>query len=97
MMEGQPIKFRILELFDEKSYWLQDIVPILQEEYNLQGDYGRGMITYDIVELVSAGFLTEDETTIDEEGTFWKDHLITLYSITSLGKEMYQEIVNRIS
>jgi len=97
MMEGEPIKFRMLELFNENSYWLQDIVPILQEEYNLGGDYGRGMISYDIVELVSAGFLKEDETIIDEDGKFWAGHLLTRYSITPLGKDMYQEIVNRIS
>ncbi len=97
MMEGQPIKFRMLELFNEKDWWLQDIVPKLQEEYNLKGDYGRGMITYDIVELVSAGFLTEGETIIDEEGKFWQGHLLHHYTITGLGKEMYQTIVDRIS
>jgi hypothetical protein len=98
MMEGEPIKFRILELFNEKEgYWVQDIVPIIQEEYSLKTDYGRGMVTYDIVELVSAGFLKEGECKLDTEGIFHKDHLITYYSITSLGKNMYQEIVDRLS
>ena len=97
MMEGEPIKFRILELFNDKEWWLQDIVPVIQKEYNMAGDYGRGVVTYDITELVSAGFLSEEETKIDTEGTFWKDHLIHRYKITGLGKDMFQEIVHRVS
>ncbi|MBR2254790.1 MAG: hypothetical protein IJ856_03085 [Candidatus Methanomethylophilaceae archaeon] len=97
MMEGEPIKFRILELFNEQGYWLQDIVPIIQKEYNLESDYGRGIVTYDIVELVSAGFLNEGETVLDEEGKFKKGHLLTYYTISGLGKDMYKEIQHRIA
>ena len=64
MMEGQPIKFRILELFEEKGpMWTDEIVPILQDEYHMKGDYGRDMANFDLIELVSAGLLRRMATT----------------------------------
>ena len=60
MMEGQPIKFRILELFKEKgAMWTDEIVPIIQDEYNMKSNYGRDMVNFDVIELVSAGLLRE--------------------------------------
>lgn len=87
MMEGQPIKFRILEVLEERPMWIQDIVKKIQMDYNMKTDYGRAMINYDVVELVSAGMVKEGECKIDEEGVFKKDHLLTCYSLTSYGMD----------
>ena len=87
MMEGQPIKFRILELLAEKPMWIQELVNDLQTEYHMNSDYGKAMIKYDVVELVSAGMVREGECMIDENGDFSKDHLITCYSITHFGMQ----------
>ncbi len=84
-MEGQPIKFRILEVLEERPMWIQDIVKKIQSEYHMTSDYGRAMINYDVVELVSAGMVKEGECKIDEDGIFKKDKLITCYSLTDYG------------
>ena len=96
MMEGQPIKFRILELLAQKPMWIQDIVKDLQTEYCMGSDYGRAMINYDVVELVSAGMVREGECRIDEDGEFKKDCLMTCYSITSLGTHTLDELKAKV-
>ena len=92
-MEGQPIKFRILELFSEKGpMWTDEVVPILQEEYGMEGDYGRDMINFDLIEMVSAGLLSEGESKLDEDGHYKQGKLITRYELSGLGQSYLDDL-----
>lgn len=83
----RPIKFRLLELFsDEKEHWNYEIVKQVQKEYNMNNDYGRDSINFDIIELVSGGMLKSLESKVDEEGMFKKGFLLHKYVITDFGK-----------
>ncbi len=94
MMEGQPLKFRILEILDEHEagMWTDEIVPIVQKEYNMGNAYGRDMINFDLIEMVSAGLLREGESKLDEDGHYKKDRLITHYEISGLGKTYLDDL-----
>lgn len=84
---NRPIKFRILELFlDGKEYWNYEIVSKIQEEYSMQGDYGRDSINFDIIELASGGMLKDVEQKVDEVGIYKKGFLLHRYMITDFGK-----------
>lgn len=83
----RPIKFRILELFlDENEHWNYEIVPKIQEEYGMKGDYNRDSINFDLIELASGGMLKDLEQNIDEEGIYKKGFLLHKYVITDFGK-----------
>lgn len=83
----RPIKFRLLELFsDEKEHWNYEIVSQVQKEYNMNSDYGRDSINFDIIELVSGGMLKSLESKVDEEGIYKKGFLLHKYMITDFGK-----------
>jgi pyruvate/oxaloacetate carboxyltransferase len=83
----RPIKFRLLELFsDEKEHWNYEIVSQVQKEYNMNNDYGRDSINFDIIELVSGGMLKSLESKVDEEGIYKKGFLLHKYMITDFGK-----------
>lgn len=97
MMEKCPIKFYILERLCESSKWTQEIVSEVQANYNMDSDYQRNMINYDLIELVSAGLVKEDESAVDEEGCFRRGHLLTRYSITPLGETYYEDLVKKVS
>ena len=97
MMEGQPIKFRILELFEQNGpMWTDEIVPILQEEYNMKGDYGRDMANFDLIEMVSAGLLREGESKLDEDGHYKMNHLITHYELSGLGQSYLDDLKAKV-
>ncbi len=97
MMEGQPIKFRLMEILDENgAMWTNEIVPIVQKEYNMNSNHGRDMINYDLVEMVSAGFACEGESVLDEEGVYKQGHLLTQYTLTKLGKSMLEELKTKV-
>lgn len=84
---NRPIKFRILELFlDGKEHWNHEIVSKIQEEYNMQGNYGRDSINFDIIELASGGMLKDVEQKVDEEGIYKKGFLLHKYVITDFGR-----------
>ncbi len=86
-MGNRPIKFRILELFlDDKEHWNYEIVSKIQGEYNMQGNYNRDSINFDIIELASGGMLKDVEQKVDSEGTYKKDFLLHKYVITDFGK-----------
>lgn len=86
-----------MEILDENGpMWTQEIVPLVQDEYNMNSVHGGNMINYDLVEMVSAGFLDEGESVIDEEGIFKKGHLVTKYTLTPLGKSMLEELKTKI-
>ena len=97
MMEGCPMKFRILELLNTGEMWTDEIVHELQDEYGMGSEHGRDMINYDLVELVSAGMVHEGESKVDEEGSYKKGHLLTQYSITKLGESMLMELSAKVS
>ena len=97
MMKGQPLKFRILELVAEEGpLWTNEIVNKIGMEYGMRSDYQRGMINYDGVEMVSAGFLSEGESKIDTEGVYREGRLLTLYSITGLGKSTLEDLKSKV-
>jgi hypothetical protein len=84
---NRPIKFRILEiLLDGKERWNYEIVSQIQKEYNMQGNYNRDSINFDIIELASGGMLKDVEQKIDEEGIYKKDFLLHKYVITDFGR-----------
>jgi hypothetical protein len=86
-MGNRPIKFRILELFlDEKEHWNYEVVSKVQDEYNMQGNYNRDSINFDIIELASGGMLKDLEQKVDSEGIYKKDFLLHKYVITDFGK-----------
>ena len=98
MMEHTPIKFRILEYLDDNpDSWTDEVVPALQGEYGMTTDYGRDMINYDLVELVSAGLVHEGESKIDEDGHYKQNSLITQYCITNLGKEYLSGLMETVT
>lgn len=87
MSGNRPIKFRILEiLLDGKERWNYEIVSQIQKEYNMQGNYNRDSINFDIIELASGGMLKDVEQKIDEEGIYKKDFLLHKYVITDFGR-----------
>jgi hypothetical protein len=87
MSGNRPIKFRILELLlDGKEHWNYEIVSKIQEEYNMQGNYSRDSINFDIIELASGGMLKDIEQKVDEAGTYKKGFLLHKYVITDFGK-----------
>lgn len=93
MMENCPIKFRLMEILDDNgAMWTNEIVPMVQNEYGMGTTHGRDMINYDLVEMVSAGFVLEGESKYDEEGIFKQGHLITNYTLTKLGKTTLEEL-----
>ncbi len=86
-MGNRPIKFRILELFlDEKEHWNYEIVSKIQDEYNMQGNYNRDSINFDIIELASGGMLKDVEQKVDDEGAYKEGYLLHKYVITDFGK-----------
>ncbi len=93
MMENTPLKFRLLEYIEANpDQWNDQIVSRIQSEYNMNSDHGRNMINYDLIELVSAGLIREEETKIDEDGHYKKDALLTQYAITNLGRSYLDDL-----
>ena len=74
MIRDAPVKFRIMEVFEEGGpQWNYEVVPKIMEEYGMHSHHEQQMVNYDIIEMVSAGFLEEGESVIDEEGSSTKD------------------------
>lgn len=87
MAGERPIKFRLLELFsDEKEHWNYEIVGTMQKEYNMNNNFGRDSINFDILELASGGMLKTVESKVDEDGVYKKGFLLHKYVITDFGK-----------
>ncbi|MBR4503878.1 MAG: hypothetical protein IKP20_02755 [Candidatus Methanomethylophilaceae archaeon] len=97
MMEGRPLKFRILErLYDGRSYWSYEIVPLIMEDYGMTTDYERDCVNFDMIEMATAGFIRTEKTELDSEGKFRKDRPVFLYSITDAGKKQFEWLVGNI-
>ncbi|NPE29944.1 hypothetical protein HNV12_18710 [Methanococcoides sp. SA1] len=87
MAGERPIKFRLLELFsDEKEHWNNEIVVKMQKEYNMNSNFGRDSINFDILELASGGMLKTVQSKVDEDGVYKKGFLLHQYVITDFGK-----------
>ena len=96
MMEGTPIKFRILEFLEDGPKRTDEICIPLAKEYNEDIPYGRGKIKFDCIELASAGIITEGAAVVDEEGILDKGKLLVMYSLSSLGKDYLQYLKNTV-
>ena len=60
MIRDAPVKFRIMEVFEEGGpQWNYEVVPKIMEEYGMHSHHEQQMVNYDIIEMVSAGFLEE--------------------------------------
>ncbi|HII80206.1 MAG TPA: hypothetical protein HA261_07395 [Methanosarcina sp.] len=87
MSGKRPIKFKILELFlDGNEHWNYEIVSKIQDEYNMNGNFYRDSINFDIIELASGGMLKDVEQEVDEAGIYKKGFLLHKYVITDFGK-----------
>jgi hypothetical protein len=96
MMEGRPIKFRILEILETAPMWNSDVVKQLQSEYGMPSDYHRDCLNCDLIEVAASGMIGEVEARIDTEGKFKKDNLLTLYGITPIGVEQLSELKAKV-
>lgn len=88
MMEGRPIKFRLLEIVENAGeIWNYEAVRKIQSEYPPMGsdNFFRDLINYDMTELQTSGFLVCVDNEIDTEGTFRKGALLSKYKMTQLG------------
>ncbi|MCL1811749.1 MAG: hypothetical protein FWG41_06000 [Methanomassiliicoccaceae archaeon] len=97
MMEGRPIKFRLLELFNEGEKWNYEVIPVMQEEYRMNSKYEADCLNFDIIEICTAGFLVKTETQIDEEGIYRQGSLLIRYKITQLGRDQFETIAKKLS
>ncbi|MCL2509826.1 MAG: hypothetical protein FWF07_01955 [Methanomassiliicoccaceae archaeon] len=96
MMEGCPLKFRLIELFGERgTLWNYEIVKQVQIEYGMENDYGRDVLNYDLIEIMASGFIAVTDMKEDDEGIFKKGALLTQYEITSLGRLECEEIMKK--
>lgn len=96
-MVNVPLKFRIMELVMESGpIWTQDIVDTLYNEYGMKTQHEKNMINYDVIESVSAGFLKEGESKVDEAGVFRQGALLTEYTITQLGRDTVADLRTKV-
>lgn len=96
-MEGRPIKFRLLEIFNEGGKWNYEVIPQVQEEYHMGTKYDADSINFDIIEICTAGFLVKTETMIDETGIYRQGSLLIKYKITQLGREQFETVARNLS
>jgi hypothetical protein len=97
MMEGTPVKFRILEYLEDGPKRTDDICFTLSKEYpGYDNDYGRAKIKFDCIELASSGIINDCDAVIDEEGIFQKGKLLITYSLSGLGKEYLQYLKDTV-
>ena len=89
MMEGRPLKFRLLEIFSEKGHlWNYEVMDIIAEEYKeKRSKFGRQTVNWDLIELAASGFIKETNAKIDEEGVYRKGALLLEYGITATGRD----------
>ena len=86
IIKKAPIKFRLMQILENGGpMWSYEIVDKLCEEYGMKSDHDKHMVNYDLIEMTSAGFLSEEGYEIDTEGKLNKHHLLVKYAITDLG------------
>lgn len=85
------IKGRILQLIAEKEeLWDYEICEAIMKEYNMKGDYWKGVIRVTLIDLYSSGIITSVEEKIDSEGYFGSNKLTFKYRVTDFGKQRMQ-------
>jgi hypothetical protein len=96
MMEGRPIKFRLLEIINEGEIWSHEAIKKIQSEYASMGpaNHFRDMINFDLMELATSGFIVTVDSKIDVDGVFRQDALLTKYKMSQIGKNQYQSLVD---
>jgi hypothetical protein len=94
MMEGRPLKFRLLEIFSEKGHlWNYEVMDIIAEEYKeKRSKFGRQTVNWDLIELAAAGFIKETDAKVDEEGIYNKGVLLREYGLTTLGRDEFTRL-----
>ena len=97
MMEGRPVKFRLLEyLHEHGTVWNYDLIRAVMDEYGMKSDYERDCLNFDLIELAASGFIEEVSIELDTEGKVRKDRAIFEYRISSAGETEYQWLVSNI-
>jgi hypothetical protein len=97
MMEGRPIKFRVLEILEtDGPTWNSDLVRQLQKEYRMPSDYQRDCLNFDLIEVAASGMISEFESKVDTDGDFKKDSLLTKYKITPIGVNLLSELKAKV-
>lgn len=101
MISDCPIKFRIIELVEEKPMWNYEVVDAIRKEFGMDTAVGRDNINYDCIECVSSGFFKEVDWAIDTDGSkFDAEHpgrLLTRYEITGYGRETIDELKKKVN
>jgi hypothetical protein len=97
MMEGRPIKFRLLEVFNEGERWNHEVIPKIQKEYDMNTKFDADSINFDIIEICTAGFLVKTDTRIDEDGVYRAGSLLIKYKITQLGRNQFETLSSKVS
>lgn len=92
MMEGRPVKFRMLEIFADKGHlWNYEVMEIMAAEYkDRRSKFGRQATNWDLIELSASGFIKETDASIDEKKQYGKGNLLTQYGLTSTGRDQLE-------
>ncbi|MDY0252693.1 MAG: hypothetical protein AB7E75_00770 [Candidatus Methanomethylophilaceae archaeon] len=92
MMEGRPVKFRLLEIFAEKGHlWSYEVTEIMAAEYkDRKGKFGRQSTNWDLIELAASGFIKETDASIDEK--YGKGNLLLQYGLTAIGRDELERL-----
>ncbi|MDN5356919.1 MAG: hypothetical protein PWR17_88 [Candidatus Methanomethylophilaceae archaeon] len=94
MMEGRPIKFRLLEIFADKGHlWNHEVIELMAGEYkDRRSKYGHQATNWDLIELAASGFIKETDASIDEKGEYGKGNLLLQYGLTAVGRDELERL-----
>ena len=97
MMEGCPLKFRLIELFNETgTFWNYEVIKLMQEEYGMNSNYGKHVLNYNLIEMSASGFIGIIDMKEDTEGLYKKGSLLSQYEVTDIGRNMYEELKRKV-
>ncbi len=74
--------------------WNYELVPILQDEYNMHSDYYRDCLNFDLIEVAASGMSCEVDERLDEDESF--GHILFKYKITPLGVELLNDLRSKV-
>jgi hypothetical protein len=97
MMEGRPVKFRLLEIFAEKGHlWNYEVTDLMAEEYkDRRSKYGQQATNWDLIELAASGFIKETDASIDEKKR--AGNLLIQYGLTAIGRDELERLKSIIN
>jgi hypothetical protein len=87
----------LLEIFNEGEKWNYEVIPQMQDEYDMNTKYEADSINFDIIEICTAGFLVQTDTKIDEGGIYRTGSLLVRYKITQLGRSQFESVAKNLS